>query len=254
VTDGGQVGSGIFGQSPIWEINAMLFRRILLVPLALVLQVAVAHAESAVRTIGGTNFDLPAPTGFCMADAANAVDARFITVVGGFLQSAQNKLILAAVECGRLKRLREGDASNILNYALYYVPFSAENLTLPGDAQSTRKALCQEMRKQGNINLDGVKDVVAQKAKEMGANIGVNSTQYIGVVDEDVHGCYAALLVGLKDESGRNIIMSSVVTTTVVHSKPVFFAVYSEYTGPEATLTSVQTAKATAAELDAKNP
>ena len=86
-----------------------------------------------------------------------------------------------------------------------------------------------------------------------GINALVTTCTHGGVIDEDEHGCYAALLVGVKGGDGNNILMSSVVTSTVLRSKPIFLAIYKEYIGPETTQASVQTAKDTLAEFDRYN-
>lgn len=227
--------------------------RILLLPLALAAQVALAQAESGVRTVGGVSFNLPAPKGFCVADEKHPIDAQFINVVSSLLSGAKNKLIMTTVDCGSLTKYRNRALDRLADYALYYTPYQVENVTLPGSDAAMRKEFCNAMRKQGNSTLDGVKDIVAQKAKELGQNFGVNSTSYIGVLDEDEHGCYSALLVGVSDGSGHTTIMSAVITSTVIRSKAIFLAYYAEYVSPETTTSGVQAAKMTAAELDAKN-
>lgn len=232
----------------------MQIRRILLAAFALALQTLLVHAENATRKVGDAEFNFAVPREYCVLDENNYRDSLFISVVKSLLQGASNKLILLTVDCDRLKTWRDGDNSNILKYAMYYIPSALENLTLPGESQSLRKGLCQDMRKQGDSTLDKAKEIVAQKAKEMSANFAINSTSYIGVVDEDEHGCYAALLVNVKDTNGKSIVISSIVTSTVIHSKPLFFAIYNKYDGPETTQEGVERSKAVAADLDKANP
>lgn len=230
------------------------FARILLLPLVLAAQVAIAHADSAVRTIGGVNLDLPVPKGYCIADQNNFADAQFIALLSSFLQAGQSRLVMVAVECNSLQKWRAGQIAHIADYATYYVPIASENMPIPGAQGTVRKMFCTEMRKQGSTAADGVKDIIAKKAQEMGQNFGISSTNFIGVMDEDAHGCYGAMLVGVRDQTGTNVIMSAIMNATVVRSKLVFFAFYAEYKGPETTTTGVQTAKTVAVELDAKNP
>ncbi len=227
--------------------------KILVIQLALAVQLISAHAESALRSVGGVSFDLAIPKGHCVLDESKTQDARFAHILRTLLKGANNTLIVASVECGRLARLRRGDNGNLTDYSTYYLPDSVLNTTLPGDTKANRKSLCNDMRKQGQSTLAGVKDIVARKAKELKADIAVSSTKYIGVVDEDDHGCYAALLVGVKGADGANILMSSIVTSTVVRSKVLFMAIYSHYVSPDTTREGVQLAKETAAELDISN-
>ncbi len=222
--------------------------------LALVLQAFFANAESVKRTVGSASFNFELPRGQCLLQDNNSSDARFIHTVRTLFAGAKNTLIVATMECGRLARLRNGETGNVLDYAAYYTPDNFVDTTVDGETQSLRKGLCADMRKQGDATLAGVKDIVAEKAKELKAKIAVTSTSYIGVVDEDEHGCYAALLVGVKGADNKPLLMSSIVTSTVLHAKPLFLAIYNEYKGPETTSSGVVRAKQTLAGLDQKNP
>jgi hypothetical protein len=228
--------------------------KISLASLALLLQAHFAYADSVTRTVGGASFNFVPPEGQCVLEDDNAQDARFISTLRALYQGAHNTLIVATMECNRRARLRGGDTGKVLDYAAYYTPDPFISSTVPGETKSVRKDLCTEMRKQGQATLDGVKDIVAAKAKELRANIAVTSTNYIGVLDEDDHGCYAALLVGVKGAGNETVLMSSTVTATVIHSKPLFLAIYSEYKGPETTQAGVHAAKDTTVQLDSLNP
>lgn len=230
-----------------------LLARILLLPLALATQLSYANAESGTFPIGGVNLTLVAPKGFCMADQSNMADAQFTNLLADLLQRAQNRLIATTIQCDVLQKFRARAVDKVTDYASYYTPFQVEGQSFPGDPTPIRKAICDQMRQQGSASLDGVKDIVAKKAAEMGQNVGVSSTNYIGVLDEDTNGCYAALLVGVRDAKGKNTVMSSIVTSTIVRGKMVFFAYYAEYTGPDTTVASLKAAKEATAELIAAN-
>jgi hypothetical protein len=232
----------------------MQIRKILVVAAALALQTLLVQAENVTRKVGDTEFNFAVPREFCVLEESNARDAIFINVVRTLLRGASNKLILLTVNCKRLKTWREGVAGNILRYAMYYIPDNLENSTLPGDNKKLRNELCQDMRKQGDATLAGVKDIVANAARELNANIAVNSTKYVGVVDEDDNGCYAALLIGVKGGDGKNILMSSIVTSTVIHGKPLFFAMYNQYDGPDTAKEDVDRSRIVAADFDRSNP
>jgi hypothetical protein len=109
------------------------------------------------------------------------------------------------------------------------------------------------MRKDRDATLAPLKDKMADAAKELNANIAVNSTKMIGVIGEDQHACYTALLVGIRGDN-ENVLMSVLFFTTVVRAKLIFSAIYHEYKGPETTQRSLQEAKSLAAVFDARNP
>ncbi|MGO8953371.1 MAG: hypothetical protein ACLPWS_16920 [Rhodomicrobium sp.] len=231
----------------------MEHRKVLAVLFALALQAVSASADSVTRTVGSESFDFVVPKGQCVLEESNPYDAKFINVVRTLFKGAKNTLIVATAECGRRATLRNGVTGNVLDYAAYYTPDSNVNSTVEGKTQSLRKSLCADMRKQSDATLENVTDIVAKKAKELRAKIAITSTSYIGVLDEDEHGCYAGLLIGVKG-ANKVILMSVIVTSTLSHAKPLFLAIYHEYNGPSTTTAGVQAAKATLAEFDKKNP
>src|SRR5262245_40659589 len=121
-------------------------------------------------------------------------------------------------------------------------------------AQRCVPVTSSDMRKQGDATLAPIQDIVANAAEELNANVAVNSGRMIGIVGQDQHACYSALLVGVRTADDNNILMSALVTATVVRGKPIFSAIYHEYRGPETTQRSLEEAKSLAAVFDAKNP
>lgn len=226
--------------------------RTLLVALAaLAASVFPTYAETVVRTVGQTNVNFVVPEGQCLASESNPQDAKFINIVGTLLKNANNRLILLTVECKRLQSFRAGQNGPILDYVTYYTPVASESAVLQGNRDTNRKALCNDLRQTTDKALDDVKNIVDKTAKELKANMGVNSTQYMGVLAEDDHGCYAGLLVGVKGATG-NLIMSTVILATTLNDKTIFSAYYDQFTEPAVTERDIARAKATA--LDQINP
>jgi hypothetical protein len=231
----------------------MHIRAAVAVLLAVFLQPVFANADSVTRSAGSKNFEFAIPEGQCVLEDSNRADASFSKVIATLLKGAQNTLIVASAECSRRAALRRGEAQSITDYAAYYTPDQFINTTVPGKTETLRKQLCADMRKQGDATLAGVEDIVAEKAKELRADIAVTSTKYVGVMAEDAHGCYAALLIGVKGADGGALLMTSVVTSTVSHGKPLFLAIYRPYEGPRTIKAAVADAKATMAEFDTLN-
>ncbi len=232
----------------------MTLRHVFVMALAAALPGASACADSVRRSVGGIPFDLALPKGHCVLEDSNSHDAQFIKITSTLFEAAGKTLIVATARCDSRAKLRAGHASRLTNYAAYYVPAPWLNTTLNGHKAALRKEVCNEMRKQGQEAPPDLKDRVAKAAREMNTKIGVTSTKLIGVLDEDDHGCYTGLLIGTKDAGGKVTLVSSVVTSTVLHSKGLFLAYYNDYAGPETARTGVEASKATAAELDRTNP
>lgn len=232
----------------------MILRCIFGTALATALLGASAHADSVTRSVGGVQVDFALPKGHCALEDSNSQDAKFIKIASTLFKDASKTLIAATAKCDGHVKLRGGDASKLREYAAYYVPDAWLDSTLNGEKAHLRKELCNAMRKQGQVMPADVKDSVAKAAKDLSANIGAASTKLIGVLDEDDHGCYLGLLIGAKGADGKVALVSSVVTSTVLHSKGLFLAYYNDYAGPETMQAGVRASKAAAAELDQKNP
>jgi len=216
--------------------------------------VTFVDAAEVTRPVGGVQVNFPILNGHCLTEDSNPRDAIFINRMATLLRNAKNRLIVLSMDCGRQRTWRDGDEGNIYDYSSYYIPVVHETPTLKGNKAALRKSLCDSMRKQGDATLAPVKDMVANAAEELNSNVAVNSTKMIGVVGEDQHACYSALLIGVRTADNQNILMSAFITATVVRGKPIFSAIYHEYKGPETTQRSLEEAKSLAAVFDARNP
>jgi len=234
--------------------DEMLMRTAGLATTMLVGVVTFAHAEEVTRPVGGVQVNFPILNGHCLTEDSNPRDAIFINRMATLLRNANNRLIVLSMDCDRQRTWRDGDEGNIYDYSSYYIPVAHENPTVKGSKSALRKGLCDSMRMQGDASLAPIKDIVANAAKELHTNVAVNSTKMIGVVGEDQHACYSALLIGVRTADNENILMSAIIIATVVRGKPIFSAIYHEYKGPETTQRSLEEAKSLAAVFDARNP
>jgi len=211
----------------ILGVNMKYLRPICLV-LALATQIGPAHAESATRKVGDTDIKFAVPDGYCVLSQSNNRDAQFIKVVDTLLSQSNNTLLLLMMECGRLRTWRAGVSGPIFEYITYYTPNAELSQTHSGQSHALRKALCTDMRGQTDAAVKDVKADVARAARELGSDMAVNSTHYIGVVDEDDHGCYAELLSSVKS-ANTSVVMSTLVISTYIHGKALFSAVYHKH-------------------------
>jgi len=233
----------------------MSSRTIGLATIVLVRLVTIADAAEVTRPVGSVQVNFPILNGHCLTEDSNPRDAIFINRMATLLRNANNRLIVLSMDCRRQGTWRDGDDGNIYDYSSYYIPLVQETPTLKGNKAALRKGLCNSMRKAGDATLAPIKDVVAKAEKELNTeNVAVTSTKMIGVVGEDQHACYSALLIGVRTADNENILMSAFIIATVVRGKPIFSAIYREYKGPETTQQSLEEAKSLAAVFDARNP
>ena len=216
--------------------------------------VTFVDAAEVTRPVGGVQVNFPILNGHCLTEGSNPRDAIFINRMATLLRNANNRLIVLSMDCRRQGTWRDGDDGNIYDYSSYYIPMVHETPTLKGNKAALRKGLCNSMRKAGDATLAPIKDIVANAAEELNTNVAINSTKMIGVVGQDQHACYSALLVGIRTADNESILMSALIIATIVRGKPIFSAIYHEYKGPETTQRSLEEAKSLAAVFDARNP
>jgi hypothetical protein len=144
-------------------------------------------------------------------------------------------------------------SANLWNFMIYYYPSSSEKQILEGDPRPYRHALCDDMRKQTDATVSDVPDVVAKTARELKMNSSTDAPKYLGVLSEDSHGCYSALLQNVRKGNETHLVQSNILAT-VVHGKSFFLTMASQYKSPAESEKSLALEKAVAADLDSNNP
>lgn len=233
----------------------MTFRTILcLVLLAFAAWPQPGHAQNLTGKMGQATFNLYVPQGYCEPNRSNPGERVFADYISKAMENSNSRVMRSIANCAELQARRANSSANIFDYIVYYFPQSVEDTTLNGDRQANRKDACEDLRHQGDDSVKDVPDIVEKTAREMRVKTAVKSIQYLGVLDEDSHGCYAALLSRNVDGKGTVYVMYVIVMRTVIHGKDVWTAVYSQYGSGAANTATLQLAKTTAAQLDQKNP
>jgi len=214
---------------------------------------AAGWSEDAPYTVKGRTFNFPTPTGFCMPNSSNSNETEFVKTVQALMANSGNTVVKVAAECDQIRKRGASRATRVSDYIVYYYVNGTESESLEGSAQSHRKALCDEMRQQGDASVADVPDIVAKTAKELNSNLTVSGVKVLGVLAEDAHGCYVGLLANTRDNGGP-FTMNVDMLATVIHGRSIFVALYSEYKNPSESQKSLRLEEAIAADLDAKNP
>ena len=212
------------------------------------------RAQDLTGKMGQTSFNLFMPEGFCAPEGANSGERVFVDYINKAMENAGSQVIRIIASCSELKARRANSSSNIFDYLVYYFPRSVENTTLDGDRAANRKTECDDLRRQTDEAIKDVPEISERTAREMKIKGSVKNIQYLGVLDEDPHGCYGALLSRNVDGKGNVYVVYVVVVRTVIHGKDLWVGVYSQYGSAAANLRTLQLAKSTAAQLDQKNP
>lgn len=235
----------------------MTFRTILYI--ALLTFAAWPHpgrAQNLTGQMGQTSFNFFVPQGYCEPNRSSSSSGErvFADYINKAMENAGSKVMRIVASCDELQARRANSSANIFDYVVYYFPRSVENTTLNGDRTDNRKAECDDLRGQTDEAIKDVPDIVERTARDMKVKTAVKSIQYLGVLDEDPHGCYAALLSRNVDSKGNIYVVYVIVVRTVIHRKDLWIGVYSQYGSGAANTATLELAKRTAAQLDQKNP
>jgi hypothetical protein len=233
----------------------MIFRTILC--LAIVTFAAwplPSHAQSLTGKIGQTSLNLVEPQGYCEPDRSSSGERLFADYITKAMANAKSTVMQIIASCTALQARRANPSSSIFNYIVYYFPDSVEDTVFNGDRQANRKTNCEDLRRQSNDSVKDVPEISERTAREMKVKGSVKNIQYLGVLDEDSHGCYAALLSRNVNGKGDVYVMYVIVVRTVIHGKDLWVGVYSQYGSGAANTGTLKLAKTTAAALDQRNP
>jgi hypothetical protein len=235
--------------------NCMTFRTILCVALlTLTASAQPGHAQNLTGKMGEASFNLFVPQGYCEPTRSSSGERVFADYIDKAMENAGSQVMRIVASCAELKARQENSSANIFDYVVYYFPRSVENTTLNGDRAANRKTECDDLRKQTDEAIKDVPEISERTAREMKVKGSVKNIQYLGVLDEDPHGCYGGLLSRNVDGAGHVYVVYVVVVRTVLHGKDFWVGVYSQYGSAAANLRTLQLAKTTAAQLDQKNP
>ena len=209
-------------------------------------------AEITEHAVNGRNVRFPIPAGYCTLNPDNSRDAEFAKQIKALMGNAGNTVAEIAADCQELTAFRAATA-NLWTWIIYYYPSSTEKQILDGDAQPHRHALCDDLRKQTDATVKDVPDQVAKVARELKTNMATDAPKYLGVLSEDSHGCYAALLQNVTKGKETNQVLSNILGT-VVRGKTFYVTATSKYKSQSASAKSLALEKAVAADFDADNP
>ncbi len=212
------------------------------------------QAQNLTGTMGGVNFNLATPQGYCVPQGATGGERVFSEYIKKAMENSGSTVMRIVADCSELQARRADSGSPIFDYVVYYFPHASEKATLSGDRQANRKTECNDLRSQTDAAIKDVPEISERTAREMKLQTSVKNIQYLGVLDEDSHGCYAALLSRNVDGKGKVFVVYVIVLRTVIHGKDLWVGVYSQYGDGAANVRTLERAKTLAAQLDEKNP
>lgn len=169
---------------------------------------AVSTTATASETvIGGVSINLPVPSGFCELSASNPADNRMVTTISGLVAKGGNKLLNMSADCQQLADWRAHKRNYLDDYGQYQTA-TAQMDKLVASPEAAIKGTCQELRTQGSqITANQTPDIKA-RIEDTLKKVKLNEVSFLGVLDEDTNGCYAAQLQKMQTDNGSRRLRS----------------------------------------------
>jgi hypothetical protein len=182
---------------------------------------AAARAETV--SVGGVLLRLSPPPDFCALDATHAADARLFDAVARTLADMGNHLLSLSADCTELAEWRSGKRELLDNLAQHQTMTTWEDVLLVVSPQTIIKQTCAEMRSRGGELVSSTTSQANARIEQVLKTVKINEMKFLGVLGEEPLACYAALLQRTATEAGREKTQVTVLATTVVRRKLIYY-------------------------------
>lgn len=193
---------------------------------AALLPALAAHAQSHVASVGGRNVQLVMPEKHCALDRANASDARVIALVERLL-AGQNVLHLSTTDCDALRKWR-GTTKTLSEYTQVQSLIALKDQDFQGKEKSIIQQICAIATQQGGALTAQVEKDMQQRIEAGKEKIKLEAAHFLGVLGEDDHGCYVAMLIRGTTETGAPKAQLCIFANVVLQGKLFYLYRYSD--------------------------
>jgi hypothetical protein len=201
---------------------------------ALATCLAIASASARDAKVGGVLITLSPPEGYCELDAQNVADATMIAAVDGMLGRTGNRLLLFSAECGQLADWRAGKRQSLDNVTQHQTSRFLEHAQLSASPEATIEQHCTQMRAGADQLLTDMTANVQERADRILKTVKINEMKFLGVVGQEPRACYAAALLQRSPTEGGTLAPQvTMVATTIVRQKLLYYYLIAPYVSGE---------------------
>ncbi|MEZ5773314.1 MAG: hypothetical protein R3D33_00990 [Hyphomicrobiaceae bacterium] len=188
-----------------------------------------AEAQTPEVRIGEATIKLVTPAGHCVMDAANPADARYIQIVNGLLEQSGNTFLGATADCKQLEVWRNSTDVVLDDSFQFQTRAQFANQDLSAMRSEVISAACATVRSQGEQILAEAGAVAAERIQKLMEGARQDEVRFLGVLEENKDGCYAAMLQKMRTEIGTEKVQIGTIGITIVKGKVLYVALYSPY-------------------------
>jgi hypothetical protein len=230
----------------------MMLRAVTCATMVLACSPAAAGTEPV--SVGGVLLRLSPPPGFCALEATHAADARLFGAVAHTLADMGNRLLSLSADCTELAEWRSGKRQLLDNLAQHQTMATWEDVVLAVSPQTIIKQTCAEMRSRGGELVSSTAAQANARIEQVLKTVKINEMKFLGVLGEEPLACYAALLQRTATEAGREKTQVTVLATTVVRRKLIYYYRSAPYADGGILEAMRELVKADTRRMHAENP
>ena len=182
--------------------------------------------------IGPASINLTAPPGFCVLTEDNPSNSRVISMTRTMVEGVGNELLAMFANCQQLDDWRAGTRKLLDDFVQYQTQKRFKDAP-PLPVAETIKEACAAMRAEGEKILANMLPDVKARVTEVSRTLKVNDMTFLGVLDEDGTGCYAAMLQKFATEAGTDKTQVTVFTTAIIKGKVVYYYLFAPFESPD---------------------
>lgn len=202
---------------------------------------------------GPRQIKLRIPPGECALERSHPADNRLITTTERLLQNV-NALHVTTVNCKTLRDWRAGRRRNLSEYTQVQTQLVPDTVDHKGKERTLIKASCEVMRQHGVNVASGVNDELDRRLSAGRDRVKLAGNAFLGVLAEDLNGCYLGLLVRLVPEGSSEVVERlAIYAHVILAGRTTFLYRFSADVTPQSLKRLIEDRKAAAAEHVALN-
>jgi hypothetical protein len=163
-------------------------------------------------------------------------------------------LLLLSADCDQLASWRAGKRQSLDNVAQHQTSRGLEHAQLAASPEATIEQHCTQMRTSADQLLTDMTADVQERAERILKTVKINEMKFLGVVGQEPRACYAAALLQRSlTAGGTDTPQVTVVATTIVRQKLLYYYLIAPYVSGETVDSMLEQHRANVRRLHSEN-
>jgi hypothetical protein len=202
-------------------------RHLLALCCSLILLLPASGAQAARIDVGEAQITFTPPPGYCELDPRQALDARFVEIMGTAM-GPEIRILVAFADCVQLSVWRKGLALHIQDYGMLTTVRQDERHSMREPRAAVVRSLTRQLR---SIPPDLDLEAAAVNRRSDAADVSLGRLERLGVLHADDKAVYYGLVAEVISGDGRARDAVEVGAMTLIKGKLVSYLLYGEFRG-----------------------